>query len=115
MNESVTFDKKSKRSLNKSKSSEVMSSSDGRSEISPRTGSGDEARAETVFMTTEQLLNTDMDPYGTEECCGVHLKAAANSAVAPLLGEMKFSFLQTRQPIQPSVGSELFFHTFYLK
>ena len=72
MNESVSFDKKSKRSLNKSKSSEVMSSSEGRSELLPRTGSGDEARAEAVLMTTEHLLITDMDPYGTEECCGVH-------------------------------------------
>ena len=52
-----------------------------------------------------------MDLYGTEECSGVHLKAAANSAVAPLLDEMKFYFMKTRQLVQPSVGSELSFHT----
>ena len=37
----------------------------------------------------------------------MHLKGVANSAIAPLLGKVKFSFLKTRQPTQPSVGSDL--------
>ena len=45
------------------------------------------------------------------KCSCVNLKAAVNSALAPLLDVMNFSFLKTRQLIQPSVGSELFFHT----